>query len=214
MEKTKRLAISVALFLFLFFAAINASTELFPRYDTNVSKHFVLVHGSCLGAWSWYKVVPLLKSAGHVVTLIDLASSGINLLHALDVRSFSDYSQPLMDLMESIPSDQRVILVGHSSGGAVISQAMEKFPKKVSVGVFLTAGMPGPSLNYSVIAQKVMSRVAHALDNKFTYDEGPDNPPTTFIFGPKFLSQVVFQYSPPEVCSKMSRVSSFFCVYD
>ncbi|KNA08494.1 hypothetical protein SOVF_162070 [Spinacia oleracea] len=133
-----------------------------------------------------------------MVTVIDLAASGINLVQARDVRSFSDYTQPLTDFMEDIPSHKRVILVGHSSGGAVISQAMEHFPEKVSVGVFLTAGMAGPSLNYSVIAQKTMSRVANVLDNKFTYGNGPNNPPTTFIFGPKFLSQVVFQYSPPE----------------
>lgn len=156
MEKTNLDAISVAtLILFLFFAAISASTEQTPHHNQDVSKHFVLVHGSCFGAWSWYKLVPLLKSAGHMVTPIDLAASGINLLHATDVRSFSDYSKPLMDIMESIPSHQRVILVGHSSGGAVISQAMEHFPEKVSVGVFLSSAMPGPALNYSVIAKKV-----------------------------------------------------------
>ncbi|KNA08493.1 hypothetical protein SOVF_162060 [Spinacia oleracea] len=187
MENTKRCAI----ILFLFFTAISASTGKHHQ-------HFVLVHGSCLGAWSWYKLVPLLKSAGNMVTVIDLAASGINLVQARDVRSFSDYTQPLMDLMKDIPSHQKVILVGHSYGGAVISQAMEHFPEKVSVGVFLTAGMAGPSLNYSVIDKKTISRLANVLDNKFTYGNGPNHPPTTFIFGPKFLSQVVFQYSPPE----------------
>ncbi|GLT49958.1 hypothetical protein SLA2020_234790 [Shorea laevis] len=27
--------------------------------------HFILVHGVCHGAWSWYKLKPLLESAGH-----------------------------------------------------------------------------------------------------------------------------------------------------
>ncbi|KAE7999820.1 hypothetical protein FH972_004215 [Carpinus fangiana] len=39
-------------------------------------KHYVLVHGSCLGAWCWYKVATLLKSAGHIVLVQDLAASG------------------------------------------------------------------------------------------------------------------------------------------
>ncbi|KAI5673604.1 hypothetical protein M9H77_13968 [Catharanthus roseus] len=41
-------------------------------------KHFVLVHGSCHGAWSWYKLRPLLESAGHKVTAVNLSASGIN----------------------------------------------------------------------------------------------------------------------------------------
>jgi len=61
-----------------------------------------------------------------------------------------------MDFIESIPSIERVILVGHSLGGLSISQAMELSPQKVSLGVFVTAVMPGPSLPYSVISQKVI----------------------------------------------------------
>ena len=53
--------------------------------------------------------------------------------------------------MESLPADERVVLVGHSLGGLAISQAMEKFPEKVSVAVFVTASMPGPTLNQEYI---------------------------------------------------------------
>lgn len=131
----------------LFCADVSGSTKHHP-------KHFVLVHGAGLGAWSWYKLVPPLRSYGHNVTAIDLAASGINLSRVNELRSFSDYSKPLMDCMDSIPSTGRVILVGHSLGGAAISQAMELFPEKISVAVFVTAAMPGPSLPFSVIAQK------------------------------------------------------------
>lgn len=41
-------------------------------------KRFVLVHGLCHGAWSWYKVKPILEAAGHTVTAVNLAASGIN----------------------------------------------------------------------------------------------------------------------------------------
>ncbi|GAY32026.1 hypothetical protein CUMW_273150 [Citrus unshiu] len=34
-------------------------------------KHFVLVHGACLGAWCWYKVLTLLKLAGHHFGSVD-----------------------------------------------------------------------------------------------------------------------------------------------
>ncbi|CAL5400140.1 unnamed protein product [Camellia sinensis] len=46
--------------------------------------------------------------------------------------------------MASLPDrdDEKVVLVGHSYGGLGISLAMERFPEKISVGVFITAYMP------------------------------------------------------------------------
>ncbi|MBA0770155.1 hypothetical protein Goshw_003211 [Gossypium schwendimanii] len=107
-------------------------------------QHFVLIHGSCHGAWCWYKVVNLLKTAGHQVTALDLGASGVDPKRLEEVTSFSDYLQPLMDFFASLPDEQdrKVILVGHSYAGLCISLAMERFPKKISVAVFIAAYMP------------------------------------------------------------------------
>lgn len=120
------------------------------------NKHFVLVHGSCLGAWSWYKLVALLRSSGHHVTALDLAASGVNPMQPNDLQSISDYFRPLRDFFAALPPHEKVILVGHSLGGLPISQAMEYFPTKISVAVFLTALMPGPALNISTLNQEVL----------------------------------------------------------
>lgn len=122
----------------------------------NKGRHFVLVHGSCHGAWCWYKVAALLKATGHKVTALDLASSGIHPKSVHEVHSLSDYVEPLIDFMGSLPPEERVILVGHSSGGVCISLAMERFPKKISAAVFATAFMPGPDLSFSIINEKVL----------------------------------------------------------
>ena len=37
------------------------------------------------------------------------------------------------------------------------------------------------------------------LDNHYTYDEGPNKAPTTFVFGPRYLASHVYQLSPHEV---------------
>lgn len=105
-------------------------------------KHFVLIHGAFHGAWCWHKVLSLLKSAGHRVTAIDLGASGINPKRLDEISSFSDYAQPLMEFMGSVKQEERVILVGHSYGGLCISLAMEKFPGKILVAVFVSAYMP------------------------------------------------------------------------
>ena len=153
MQARKKHMILVSFLIFLVSSVYPMASE---GRQANPVKHYVLVHGSCHGAWSWYKIVALLKSSGHKVTALDLAASGINPKQVGDLRSISEYFQPLRDFMESLPADERVVLVGHSLGGLAISQAMEKFPEKVSVAVFVTASMPGPTLNISTLNQEVL----------------------------------------------------------
>ncbi|KAK9988261.1 hypothetical protein SO802_028500 [Lithocarpus litseifolius] len=158
MELSKKHFMLISFFIIFSSLGIEATKEP-PR----TGKHFVLIHGSCLGAWSWYKLVTLLKSSGHNVTALDLAASGINPLQANDLQSSFDYFKPLRDFMEALPSHERVILVGHSLGGLAISQAMEYFPSKISVAVFVTALMPGPTLNISTLNQMSFSQQALCL---------------------------------------------------
>ncbi|TYJ03415.1 hypothetical protein E1A91_A12G026300v1 [Gossypium mustelinum] len=169
-----------------------------PGTSSEPPKHFVLVHGACHGAWSWYKVVPLLKSGGHNVTALDLGGSGVDPQQVNTLRSISDYIKPLREFMASLPDEEKVVLVGHSLGGLAISQAMEMFPEKISVAFFVTASMPGPILNVSILIQKALRDQDSQMDNHYTYDDGPSSPPTTFTFGPMFLSSKVYQLSPPE----------------
>ncbi|XP_065623259.1 methyl jasmonate esterase 1 [Quercus suber] len=173
-------------------------------------RHFVLVHGTCHGAWSWYKVATLLKSAGYNVTALDLAASGIHPTQAHELRSLSDYLEPLMEFMASLPADERVILVGHSFGGACISVAMEKFPEKVSVAVYATALMFGPDLNFYAVYDEFFRRIDSLMDSQFTFDQGPNNPPTTGLLGPNLMASKSYQLSPPEdLTLAMSLVRPF-----
>ncbi|KAF9678427.1 hypothetical protein SADUNF_Sadunf07G0033800 [Salix dunnii] len=117
-------------------------------------KHFVLVHGACHGAWCWYKVATLLKSAGHKVTALDMAASGVHPKRVEELRDISDYFEPLMEFMTSLPPEERVILVGHSMGGLCISVAMERFPEKIYSAVFAAAIMPGPDLSFTAASEE------------------------------------------------------------
>ena len=128
-------------------------------------KHFVLIHGSGHGAWSWYKVATLLKSSGHNVTALDLGASGINPIQVQQLPSFSDYVEPLTKLMVSLPPKERVILVSHSMTGATIAVFMEKFPEKIAAAVYVNAFMSGPSLNYSTILAEVKSELHSCTSN-------------------------------------------------
>ncbi|CAJ1942701.1 unnamed protein product [Sphenostylis stenocarpa] len=175
------------------------------------SKHFVLVHGACHGAWCWYKLKPLLESAGHRVTVLDLAASGINLQKIEDVDTFSRYSEPLLQLLATIPPNEKVILVGHSLGGLNIALAMDKFPEKVSVGVFVTAFAPDVEHQPSYVLEKYSERTPSTewLDTEFS----PSGNKTSMFFGPMFFSNKLYQLTSIqdlELAKSLARPSSLF----
>ncbi|XP_016178159.1 methylesterase 8-like [Arachis ipaensis] len=157
MEQVKKQHPQTRVFILLLIILLSLTSKSSGSSSSESSKntkhHFVLVHGSCHGAWSWYKVITLLKSRGHNVTALDLAASGVNQKKASELKSISEYFEPLTKFMASLVDEgQRVVLVGHSFGGFAISYAMEHFPHKISVAVFITAFMPSP-LNVSTVYQ-------------------------------------------------------------
>ncbi|XP_061358005.1 methyl jasmonate esterase 1-like [Gastrolobium bilobum] len=162
--------------------------------------HFVLIHGGSHGAWCWYKVATLLKSADHNVTTFDLAASGVNPKQVQEISSISKYYEPLMTLMDSLPPKEKVILVGHSLGGISMSLAMERFPEKISVAVFVTAYVISANLTYPALLQEFQKKLIFAAEDKggFLYGHGPNKPPTARLTGPKFMATNMYQLSPPE----------------
>ncbi|XP_058186358.1 methylesterase 10-like isoform X1 [Rhododendron vialii] len=166
-------------------------------------KHFVLVHGACHGAWCWYKLKPLLQAAGHRVTALDLGGCGVHPSRLDEIVSLSDYLQPLMDFMASLVGDDdkdRVVLVGHSFGGLGVSLAMERFPEKISVAVFITAYMPNYKHPPATLIQEFLKRTSmqSVMDCQFAFDQGPANPPTSVIFGPEYTGTIVYQHCQPK----------------
>lgn len=97
---------------------------------------YVLIHGACHGSWCWDKVVPLLKQAGHRVEAFDLPGSGQNKTPLSQV-TLAAYTRRACEILDS--QSESVILLGHSTGGAVITQAAEERPEKIRTLVYLTA---------------------------------------------------------------------------
>ncbi|XP_047964148.1 salicylic acid-binding protein 2-like [Salvia hispanica] len=172
------------------------------------SVHIVLVHGACHGAWCWYKLKPLLEAAGHRVTALDLAASGIDRRSLEEVRSLAEYSQPLLELMAALPAAEKVVLVGHSLGGMNISLAMEMYPHKIAVAVFIAAYLPGSTPQLSDITQG-----EGWLDTQYLPYGSNENPLTSMLFGPNMLSSKLYNLSSREdleLAKMLVRPSSLF----
>ena len=101
---------------------------------------FVLVHGAFGGAWSWGDVVPALERAGHSVTAVDLPGSGEDQT-PIEGVALESCAARVCEALET--GDEPALLVGHSMGGVVITQAASQCPERVALLVFVAAFMPG-----------------------------------------------------------------------
>lgn len=99
-------------------------------------KTFILIHGSWHGAWNWHKVIPILEKAGHKAVAIDLLGMGRDKTPISQIRMKTTL-QAICDLIDTF--DEKVILVGHSKNGIMISQVAEYRPQKVEKLVYLAA---------------------------------------------------------------------------
>lgn len=97
---------------------------------------FLLIHGSCHGAWCWRDVLPLLHVAGHGARAIDLPSHGADPTPLSDV-TLDLYARAILDAI-----DTPVVLVGHSMAGYPISAAAESAPEKVKKLIYVCAYVP------------------------------------------------------------------------
>ncbi|EFH45270.1 hypothetical protein ARALYDRAFT_490932 [Arabidopsis lyrata subsp. lyrata] len=162
-------------------------------------KHYVLVHGGCHGAWCWYKVKPILEHSGHRVTVLDLTASGVNVSRVEDIQTLEDYAKPLLEVLESFGSDDKVILVAHSLGGIPAALAADMFPSKISVAVFVTSFMPDTTNPPSYVFEKVLGSITEEerMDLELGSYGTSEHPLMTAFLGPNYLKNM-YLLSPIE----------------
>lgn len=113
---------------------------------------FVLVHGAWHGAWCWQRVLPLLRRAGAVAHAVTLTGVGER-VHLMGPHiGLHTHVQDVIGLIEA-EELQRVVLVGHSYGGMVITgvadQLQRNQPGRLQQLVYLDAVTPHPGESWS-----------------------------------------------------------------
>lgn len=98
----------------------------------------VLVHGAFGRAAVWDRVIPGLRSAGHEVEAIDLPGQGDDTTPVAEV-TLDRYAQRVCEALADGPP---AVLVGHSMGGMVITQAAARCPDRVDRLVYVAAFLP------------------------------------------------------------------------
>lgn len=121
-----------------------------PAISSNAA--IVLVHGSWHGAWCWRRVLPILRGAGvetHAVTLTGVGERAHLMGPDIDLNT---HIQDVIGLIEA-EELQRVVLVGHSYAGIVITGVADRLqrerPGLLARLVYLDASVPYPGHSWS-----------------------------------------------------------------
>jgi pimeloyl-ACP methyl ester carboxylesterase len=97
---------------------------------------YVLVHGSWHAGWCWYKLKARLEASGHKVLAPDLPGLGLD--HTpFDAVTLALWRDRVCDVVKA--QTDRVILVGHSRGGIVVSEVAERVSGRIRTLVYLSA---------------------------------------------------------------------------
>lgn len=120
-------------------AAVSALAT--PALAQGEPPSFVLVHGAWHGGWCWRRVSDRLERRGHKVYAPSLTGLG-DRSHLIGTRpTVTTHIEDIANLIR-FEDLERVILVGHSYGGIVISGVAEKVQRQIASIVFLDAFVP------------------------------------------------------------------------
>ena len=84
-----------------------------------MNRPIVLVHGAFHGSWCWDRVTPHLDAAEVTWVAPDLPSCAKAATGAL----LKDDVAAVREVLDSLPGDEHAVMLGHSRGGAVITEA-------------------------------------------------------------------------------------------
>lgn len=161
MTTSRRRFLGTAATLTVGTALAGCATSL-PRTTGAAKPAFVLVHGAWHGAWAFARVIPELAARGHLAVAIDLPGHGLDARFPLSYRqrpldraAFAAERSPVASITLEQCADHviatidqlhaggfsKVVLVGHSLSGVVLTRVGEKAPEKLSALVYLTALM-------------------------------------------------------------------------
>lgn len=96
---------------------------------------YILVHGTCHGAWCWRDVLPLLENA----VAIDLPSHGEDTTPISEV-TLDLYVEAVISEINKHP--EPVVLVGHSAAGVTIASVAERIPEQIARLIYLCSYVP------------------------------------------------------------------------
>ena len=155
---------------------------------------FILIHGMWHGGWCFDTLRGVLEAAGHEVIAPDLPGMGGDeaTLRAVTLQGWGEFAADLARGAQQRP----VVLVGHSRGGLVVSQAAEYAPEAIDALVYISAIMlPAGMSREELRALWAPNAALNAIISPVANGAG------SVVDGAR-AGAVFAQLSPPDVVSK------------
>ena len=125
--------------------AVFASFSVFLSCSNNDEKSitkpqtYVLVHGAWQAPYVWNEIkTDLIRNGNHVI-VVELPGHGTDKTPPQNL-SVNAYRDKIIDVISQV--EGKVILVGHSMGGMVVTAVAESIPSKISKLVYIGAFLP------------------------------------------------------------------------
>lgn len=109
----------------------------------------VLVHGAFSDHSVWDRLLPGLRAAGHTVEAIDLPGQGLDPTPVAEV-TLDAYAEAVCATLAQGPP---AVLIGHSMGGVVVTQAAARCPEHVAKLIYVCAFLPTDGQSLVAIAE-------------------------------------------------------------
>jgi pimeloyl-ACP methyl ester carboxylesterase len=150
---------------------------VFSQPEQNLNKQsrtFLLVHGAWGGGWAFKQLASILRASGHIVYRPTLTGLGERVhLTGPDIT----LDTHINDILKVIEFEdlQRIVLVGHSYGGMVVTAVADRVPEKIEQLIYIDAHLPedGESM-FDLISPE---RRADLLLRAETHGQGWNIPP-------------------------------------
>jgi len=136
-EKIKGIVLKIVFLSFLFAGITSCNAN----DDSNKTDHktFVLVHGSWQASFAWDDVKQQLEKQGHQVIALELQGHGTD-NSPIAEATLANYVSRVKTVINAV--NGKVILVGHSFGGAIITQTATEIPNKIEKLVYIAGFVP------------------------------------------------------------------------
>lgn len=134
MKKTISSLVSAAIALTSFASVKKSNENLTINPQT-----YILVHGAWQAPYVWETVKTDLIKKGNKVIVVELPGHGYDKTPTYTL-SIDVYRDKVVELISK--ENKKVILVGHSMAGMVISSVAEKIPDRISKLVYIGAFLP------------------------------------------------------------------------
>lgn len=131
----KKLSLAILLTTIILFVFAHCSKDHSPK---NLNT-FVLVHGAWQAPYVWTTVKTQLENKGQKVIVVELPGHGDDTTAPIKL-SINVYRDKVIAAISKTPG--KVILVGHSMGGVVVSAVAEMIPEKIQKLIYVGAFLP------------------------------------------------------------------------